>query len=187
MSSIELSIDDLRRIVKDELELHPLCEEIDLFKLIYQAMSGPTHIYPDRDIIAGNIIKEVTLMSAPYLPLIQDIGNSKGFVRVSLFIIDSAFTTTEHIKPFCDAIMDSRLPEEPSSAEIYSLWHKSLDVISEFRTLDHTQLNIIEELIQDQAIPSHSDRYKNSYEPHYRLLHQSLLPKLREIEKRGKQ
>jgi len=168
---------DLRQIIQSELSLHPRLTLIDVYKLIFQALSGPAHIIRNKELVADSIYLEVLGMTDAYLPEYQDIGNGIGYMRLSLGCLLPAKEQGEEIlrqlamllaECMMQSCSDKLIVVSPAEQwELLSPLVKSMVTAS---TDEWKQVNLI---AAKEQIPSHSPLFKQSYQPHYRLIHPS--------------
>ena len=84
---IALNAGDLNSLWDIEATYHPKADLTDIYKLLCQAYYGPTHMGRELALIRKSLAEELKQNRKIYLPLLQDIGNRKGFYRVSLDLI----------------------------------------------------------------------------------------------------
>lgn len=160
--------------LKKELARHPLSEEADLFKFAYQFAYGPEHLIEDFDKAHAVFAEEYEKLSPRRdLPLYEEV--SDDYLRVNLaawkakewddfelfeLFLRSAEPKKDGEKVFTDAIGEiSRLI---LAKELPFEWKKWLVYLAE-----HTQGEI-------QPV-HHSEAYRQSYDPHYRLVERDVL------------
>ncbi len=160
----------IMRIIMLEYYLYNKIELIDIYKLMFQAYFGPTHITGNAAMIKEGIDQECTGMIGNPRVVIQDIGCAKGFVRIGL-----GKDTHIDIESLSIAIIESKL-SEGIDWELWTwIWlHVSCMISSAFPP-EKVQY-IITAYLEKQKIPSHSQGYKEANNPHYRLLKYDLCP-----------
>jgi len=168
---------DLRQIIQSELSLHPRLTLIDVYKLIFQALSGPAHIIRNKELVADSIYLEVLGMTDAYLPEYQDIGNGIGYVRLSLGCLLPAKEQGEEILRQLSMLLAECMMQSCSDklivvspAEQWELLSPLVKSMVTASTDEWKQVNLI---AAKEQIPSHSPLFKQSYQPHYRLIHPS--------------
>lgn len=166
--------EDLIRIIKLEYAIHHRVQLKDLYKLLFQAYYGPSHMSGNISQIKTGIITELKNMKPNKGTLIQDIGNGKGFVRIGLamFAKDDNEARIDHL---CESIEASKL----SSGMDWDDWTDAWFGISNF--LDSyiprpTLREFLIEYVISKRIPNHSDAYKDANDPHYRLIRHEFCP-----------
>lgn len=166
---------DIEQLIKSELSIHPACKLVDIYKLLFQAYFGPAHILKDRDTVANSIRVEALSMQHPYLPLIQDIGNSIGFNRISLSVLlpavqNNEVLLNEQCYQLADSMQQSCLSASPPFT-ISELWKANKEIIIGLYHADRTDWQEITAMAERGSIPSHSDAFKSTYDPHYRVIY----------------
>lgn len=169
-------------IIHTEIDLHPHLTLIDIYKLMFQAYYGPTHMIPDNDIIIKGIINERSSMKHGYQPLLQDIGAGTAFHRISLSILPNLKPVTE-AEILAKYILLSRQAFDTTWPEWKSAWTETLKVMHD-NNIHFVDINDdIDSLFEQRALPSHSPIFHDNYSPHYRLVHYTQLPALLEALK----
>jgi hypothetical protein len=93
MKANKLSTEEVRQLILSELALHPECEHVDLYKLLYQALFGPFHLIRDLGQLKLSISSELWQMSSPYEPHYQQIGQIYTRLSLSALYVDTIFLT----------------------------------------------------------------------------------------------
>ncbi len=188
---LNFSPDELRSILRTELELCPKARLADLYKLLYQAYYGPAHMDPDPVKITRNLRQELRSITDHTGNFCQDIGCGRGFIRINLIaLIDykpipfnqfSSFSDYEHklfcavpaskIKSLTDAILASRIEAGIELAKWRRTWQQALPIVAEFVKPKLEETAFVESLLGTGDLPSHSEIYKELYSPHYRIIH----------------
>ncbi len=196
----EFSTSQLRRIIKAELAEHPKSHYADLYKLLHQAFYGPSHIVPDPAAIAADIREELLTIQNQNCPPVQDIGCGKGFVRLNLIAltgISNPTQTKKHllfnqllreafqnvgsglINLLTESILASRLEGQFTLQDWQASWKSALPVIYEFLFPTFAERALIDACLNTGKMPSHTNDYRYLYNPHYRVIHHSLLGKFK--------
>lgn len=159
-------MEELVSILNAHHNLYPKMQFDDVYKLIYQHCYGPKHMCMSYEDIY-NSIKEESLQSLSTESEILDIGN--GFIRVSIC------KDEESVKRIADLFFKSIQfsNEEISFEKVLISFKKDICDIFNFDEVDFTsKLNSYRE--QGFPIISHSDIYKENYDPHYRVIKKAL-------------
>ncbi|MCB5246050.1 MAG: hypothetical protein WC179_05890 [Candidatus Cloacimonadaceae bacterium] len=192
----DFSLDDIRNIIQEELRLHPRSHYIDVYKLLYQAFYGPSHLEPKREVIIQNLHKELNSMTwktdIPY----QDIGAGKGFFRSNLFSLinfsdfdqnqDSMFISEkissqhlkvreEKIRILTDCILQSYIEDSINWNDWINKWENCVPLVKSIVSPSPEEELYLEYSLAKQVMPTHSEEYRQLYDPHYRVIHHSLL------------
>ncbi len=185
-SNISFTVDELKIILDIELTLHPKSQLVDIYKFLNQASFGPTHMTPDMQVIRNCIIQEfMTIIPDFITEPIQDIGNGKGFVRVNLNSIQAYPNKDFAAEKLTELILESRVQQIDTPNTWNDIWQFSLPTVLELINPSESDVQLIEKLIKDDLLPHHSEIYRQSYTPHYRVIHHTkieefmkLIPKL---------
>lgn len=182
----EFGMADIQKLINQELDIHPGSDCFDLYKLLFQAFYGPTHMIAATSDIIIWIDKEHSGMKKPYLPLVQDIGLGRGFVRMSLSFLDndrqivSTDIDLRCISPadLAEAITLSKLPEGIDANEWFSVWQTIQAVVFQSIKPEIGQIEALNQMALAADTPHHSQMFRDKYEPHYRIVHHSILTQL---------
>ncbi|HQH50743.1 MAG TPA: hypothetical protein PLA08_04980 [Candidatus Cloacimonadota bacterium] len=172
-----LSSHEISLILAQEIDLHPRLEIVDILKLLMQAWSGPTHLTPDFEQVRSSISAELDLMQPGGVPHIQDIGCGRGFLRVDLAYLlqaDNARQLDKEIDLLARQVILSRLNVEPTPKELSRDWSAALPAIQKLYPISSSEAGFANELISSGRLFSHSQSYKELYNPHYRVVHSSI-------------
>ncbi|HPV14405.1 MAG TPA: hypothetical protein PL126_01985 [Candidatus Cloacimonadota bacterium] len=199
---IALNAGDLNSLWDIEATYHPKADLTDIYKLLCQAYYGPTHMGRELALIRKSLAEELKQNRKIYLPLLQDIGNRKGFYRVSLDLIP--FLPKQGEAPVPLSSIPKKLSRtQPSEAQIdymaLLIQESCLEMDVDLRSWKATwrrlwpriearykpSKEITETVVQHVLtadITKHSKNYKSLYQPHYRILHHKLLKTVFDIE-----
>lgn len=165
----------MERIIKKQNKLYPESEMADWFKLFYQSEFGNAHIPEDRNsnfIALKDEIEDKKSNKAD----IEDIGNDN--VRVHLGHLKKIGLSQEL---FVEIMMQSRLLSK-GTREGFSDKVKALE-----KAVKESSLPITEEefytfkesyYAAGCRLISHSERYKEAYNPSYRVIHSEYAKKM---------
>jgi len=159
---------DILEIAEEEHQHHPRALLRDYYKLFFQAGWGQGHFISDSLAAKTYIEQELILIEQPYLPLIQDISHGKGLYRISLSAISQGLISQE---AYLSLFLVNKLTEIS-----WSDWALSWNEISEMLIQTYPELDNSDELefccqaIKKQAIISHSEYFRLTYRPHYRVM-----------------
>ena len=199
---IALNAGDLNAIMDLETKLHPQGDLTDVYKLLCQAYYGPSHMGKELTLIQSSLEKELGKKRKIYMPVIQDIGNRKGFYRISLDLIpyfpkpDSEpiplsslpkklvkkKTEPWQIELVSQMILDSCLEMDVDLRSWKSTWRRLWPRIEARYKPAESVVKIVQQHVAEAAITHHSKRFKDSYQPHYRILHHKVLKRSFDID-----
>ena len=165
----------MRSILLAHAARYPLMEPTDAVKLIYQNEFGGGHLIRDEKKCLEFLRSEhCSVPQSADTPLLEDIGNH--FYRVNLAALDASNITTEEL----------------GSAFIQSSQHRGsmdsfLEKLSVLQSLTCSGLmpfsaEALDAYLSDYekaGFPpvSHSETYRNTYHPAYRVVSQNCLPR----------
>ena len=162
------SISEINTIAEIEHNLHPLANLRDFYKLFFQAYWAQGHFIPDADATESFLQQELTMFDKPYLPLLQDISHHHGLYRVSISAINQNKLTFDD---FLKLFLDNRA--EPVNWSYWAICWQDIQslLLSNYPHLnDSNEIELCAEVITKQAIISHSECFRLTYNPHYRVM-----------------
>ena len=199
---IALNAGDLNSLMDIEATYHPKADLADIYKLLCQAYYGPNYMGKELAAIRKSLAEELKQKRKIYTPLLQDIGNRKGFYRVSLDLIP--YLPEEGAAPVPLSSIPKKLSRtQPSEAQIdymafliqdsclvmdvdirswKATWRRLWPRIEARYKPSEEITEFVVEHVQKAAITKHSKNYKKLYQPHYRILHHKLLKTVFDIE-----
>ena len=159
------------KLIKSEFKLHPKAQLIDYYKLFFQGTFGPEHIISNKNSAIEFLKNE--LEESPIFEEIdyQNISYINEFYRVNINIINKGMITFDD---FMDAFLKSAKIEKEIS---YKEWLEEWGNIENQILLMKIPIENIEQqsselwnIIKNEQIISHSNIYRSTYFPHYRLI-----------------
>ena len=159
----------------------------DVYKSCFQDYMGAEHLVADTASARGYLERELsTTCVEDLLPwLYEPCGTGGRYVRVSLRAVHQGLITADELLNAFIASANS--PQRPSVDQWAEQWHVIANKIDGMR-LDLKQFEQDKELIdsvlnQGQYALSHSQEYREAYNPHYRIVRrdifeQEILPRL---------
>jgi hypothetical protein len=160
--------EDIQKIATIEYNHHPKAMLRDYYKLFFQAYWGQGHFVGDAFSARMYLKQEVSGMQELYNPIVQDISNSKCLYRVSLSVVkEQLISAPDFISAFLDNVHN----------EIdWVLWKKKWDRIRLLLDkwypdlIDAEEIRFIDKSIEQQVLISHSECFRLTYNPHYRVM-----------------
>jgi hypothetical protein len=161
-----------------EFVLFPKANLVDYYKLFYQGTFGPGHIIADRQTAYEALLKEIESCHATELPFLQDISFINPYCRVSLEIIEKKMIEPE---VFFDLLLEScKVVHTLSPIEWNEAWQDLEDILFQIlpKLNEPKLIKMIHDNLYGDRIPMirHSDNFRKTYNPHYRLIRKDLLP-----------
>lgn len=170
--------DDWKRMLLDHFDRYPQMRLEDVIKLLYQRRFGPRHLHgdPSQDVLQTYLDQELATMEIGDKRDLEDIGND--YVRVHLDLIHNGSMTRESLLLALQASMSM-----------------DIDMVGA-RTQFEVELNALTGLCEQDQIPfdkaecesfiqsymqqgirplHHSETYRRTYRPHYRVIHKDHL------------
>ncbi|MCF7930725.1 MAG: hypothetical protein K9L02_04345 [Acholeplasmataceae bacterium] len=171
-----------KEILMNHYHMYPLMQIQDFIKLIYQMVYGPKHFSnnPSLEQIILYLKSELLVLednkSDEY---IEDIGN--GYVRIYL---NHSFNHEGKLNWIAVTFYESMMLELENPEQLKNLFLSAIDdflnlVKSNDIKLDEANCRLWLDTYLEQGIRaiSHSETYRNTYKPHYRVVHQSKFSK----------
>lgn len=169
-------------------EHYPAATLQDIYKSCFQDHFGVAHLLADRANVKGYIEHELATAEAFDEAYYEPCGWQGRFVRVNLAVVRDGLLTADELT---DAFMASA---EFSSDEVTEAWIGEWHAILEVLRAEglHEQLpdfaadsaRLEQMLSEGRYVMHHSASFRESYHPHYRIIHRSIfeeqiLPKLK--------
>ena len=160
---------------------YPLMLPNDFFKLIYQNSHGPHHL--NQNNITMNFYNELSILVSPPKYQLENIGNN--YTRVYL----NPLWNTNDRESVLDAFIKSNMDYKPNM----SLLYEELDLLKELVMSNKININteqflneLDNYLTKGPHAVSHTNNYKNSYDPHYVVIHNNYLNPIRKLFEKNK-
>ena len=160
---------ELRQILSAHAARYPLMTPCDAVKLLYQNEFGGGHLIRDRERAMAFLQAEYeSTPHDPSLPLFEDIGN--GMVRVMLAALDGSAYPPE-------ALMDDFVRSAALHTGTVEAFLQKLEVLRELTREGSLPFSAeaLEGYLQEYTaagcpMVSHSDIYRQTYRPAYRVV-----------------
>lgn len=179
---VSLNRHDLIYLIKKHHQMYPKMELEDDYKLLHQAIFGPKHLLfsPSKERLLDYLNREIDdMMMDSSHEILEYIGN--GFYRVYLNSITLKLVTKEDL---IDAFYESMFIDLGSHDSLQNIMDESLLTLKKFHESSHFDVFSKDIKLKNYPAIHHSESYQKKYEPHYRVIHHSLLPlKLKENQK----
>jgi hypothetical protein len=177
------SDEDVLAIANLEKSYHPAANLLDYYKLFFQANFGQGHFVMNTASAARFLETEmINAIEKPYYPFIQDISNGTHTFRVSLTcIVNRSLSPAQYLRKFLAGVSKPvdwvawRVIWLSLSTFLQSAFPDIEDEFVSWKCL---------EAINDKTIISHSEVFRLTYHPHYRVmqLQDDLVNKLQKME-----
>lgn len=163
--------DKIKKLIKSEFELHSKAQLIDYYKLFFQGTFGPEHIISSRSSARKFLESELEETSIFEERDYQNISYINEFYRVNINVINKEIISFDD---FLDAFIKSaKLENEISNKEWLEEWE---NIEQQILLMKIPMENIKKQskelwkIIEDKQLVSHSNIYRKTYSPHYRLI-----------------
>jgi predicted DNA binding CopG/RHH family protein len=170
----------VKKSVQNMLLKYPNSSLKDIYKSFFQDEFGPGHLLEDHEVAKKYFDQELHKMGNRNRYSIEPCGIGVRFFRANMDLIIGGFlSASEYFELFLDSshdFLEGKLPEWIEKwrliEEIVRPFSDRVDYYEE----DHREIN---RMISDGIVAiHHSERYRKSYDPHYRVLsvrHKSIL------------
>lgn len=169
-------METLEQVLRRHARKYPMMQPTDAVKLIYQNVFGGGHLIRDYAACRTALQREYeNTPQEPHLPLLESIGN--GLVRVMLTAIDGSDYSIQQLGD--DFIRSS----EEHKGNLNGFLIK-LDILRTVTasgafgfTLEELDRYLEEYKSAGYPMVSHSEQYRSSYKPAYRIVLTSIISK----------
>jgi len=164
--------------INTELANYPEAELTDIYKNFFQDAFGPSHMLADTQAVINYLKKELDAAEGFDSLLLQPLGTNHNYYRVNLLLVKNGAITCEEL---VDAFIGSaNLATPPSISNWKKTWDEVLVTIKKmdvrFTNFTSDSIFIDSLLNSGNYVVHHSNKYKQLYNPHYRIVHKDLLP-----------
>lgn len=166
----------MRMGVETMLNRYPEATLQDIYKTMYQDRFGVAHILAERDVMCRYIAKEVGLTVGQCECYYEPCGWRGEYVRVDLRAVRDGLITAERLTDML--IATAALAGDVDAVKWQEEWNTICEVCDDLVVgLDDydSDLQTLSQLAIECQTVHHSDSYREAYNPHYRIVHRSLL------------
>ena len=188
--SVNLSAQDIKTFVSQQMTEYPKSHLLDLYKSCFQDYMGAEHLVSDRERVQSYLNEELNTIDINDLPewYYEPCGIKGRYVRVNLRAVREGVITENML---LDAFIRSANTKRPNVKSWSRRWHKIID------TIDKMNLNLPDYDMEKQFLDSilsvgkyavsHSAAYREAYHPHYRIVERHIFEKeLKPLIEKGK-
>ncbi|MBN1340759.1 MAG: hypothetical protein JXA03_15630 [Bacteroidales bacterium] len=170
----------MEKAILRELELHPKATLVDLYKNFFQGRFGPGHMISNREAALNYLLSELEEAENFDTVKWQAVGYEGRYFRINLSLVRDSIISPDQLT---DAFTGSaNTAEQPTHEAWMSEWNYILSVIESLDLSLPTYLQdlaaIDKNLKNGILVGHHSDIYKNTYYPHYRIVTEEYFDKL---------
>ena len=168
------------RVVAFHVERYPAMEIQDLYKLTFQAAMGSEHAVPDHESARQWLTREMSGLAAnPGEPLTEPLSPDGALVRVNLrALAEHGLESSTVLAAFLTTAQDFR----GSQVRLKSYWNE-LEIMAADGSIpfEEKDLRTYFAVREHEGFPAvrHSETYRDSYEPAYRVVLLDLLKPVR--------
>lgn len=172
----------MRSAVERLLDRYPAATLQDIYKTMFQDRFGVAHLLAERDAVREYIAKEVELAEGEGVEYYEACGWRGDYVRVDLRAVrDGVISLDELADRFMRSaergIAADSLALEEWRIEWLTISSVCRDMLVSLEGYQQDSTKIAELIAEGKYVVHHSRPYNEAYRPHYRIVHQSLIPK----------
>ena len=168
--------------LKKQIELYPESRLQDIYKNFYHGRFGTEHLITNPNAVVEYIEKELQEMDTSYIPLLEYVGWDSNFVRVNLLYLKQNNISA---KVLATAFIESVNYVDTNKANDWlNEWHQIINIIEKEKiqlknyTEDKHYIDSMLAINPKSAI-RHSQEFRDTYKPHYRVVAVSLLENIK--------
>ena len=159
-------------------EQYPLATLQDVYKTFYQDRFGAEHMITDTASVRAYLTSELETSAADSVPnpYYEPTGAKGRFVRVYLRCVNEGLITADLL---FDAFIRSAHPETASANSWAEEWKDIVAAVEQagvFTDIKEDSEQLCEAARINHAV-RHSDAYRNTYHPHYRIVAREIFEK----------
>lgn len=185
----EVNTDEVKTAVERIMADYPAATLQDIYKSFFQDKFGPEHIISDTIAAKKYLLSELNRNDVDSVVVLEPTGIKGNYIRVGLGVIKSGEVD---VSAFLSAFIRSANVADKSVVEQWAgEWAEAVEVIDEMNlNLDNYEVDkeaISDVLQQGRYVMHHSSRYRDAYNPHYRIIAKDIfeteiLPLLKHIQ-----
>lgn len=170
----------MRVAVERLLDHYPEATLQDIYKTMFQDRFGVAHLLSERRVVCDYIAKEMEHAEGECLKYYEACGWRGDYIRVDLRVVRDGVMSIDELT---DRFMRSaECGPKIDSAALEAWQHEwttistvCRDLLVEIDGYQQDSTNIAELIASDRYVLHHSRRYNEAYNPHYRIVHRSIL------------
>lgn len=171
----------IEEFVNRQMTAYPQSHLLDIYKSCFQNYMGAEHLVPDSERAKAYLIKELATVNLNELQpwFYEYCGVDGRYVRVSLrAVLENRITTDALLDAF---IRSANARKRLSVGKLARRWHKIIDTIEdmnlELPDYEHEKLFLDSIIAKGKYATSHSEAYRKTYNPHYRIVERCIFDK----------
>jgi len=159
-------------LLTEHLARRPAMQPRDIYKLLYQGVRGPEHLITSPQAFREYLVSEWETLNPEGDDLLRESIRPDGsLLRLNLRPFKAAGGSLEALTTAC--LETARRPWGTQD-ELQQVWECFVDacIAGSWPSVTLQQVDILTSLLQENKFPPlhHSDRYRELYQPAYRLV-----------------
>ena len=169
-------METLEQVLRRHARKYPMMQPTDAVKLIYQNVFGGGHLIRDPEACCNALQREYECTPQdPHAPLLESIGN--GLVRVMLNAVDANNYSIRQLgEDFIRSSQEHKGNLNGFLIKLEILRKVTASGVFEF-TLEELETYLDKYKSAGYPMASHSEQYRQAYNPAYRIVLASILSK----------
>ncbi len=171
----------IREYVEAELNYYPEARLTDLYKNYFQDAYGPSHLVPDTTQAGAYLDWELKQPDWTDTLLVQPLGIHHDYYRINLILVKNGTIPRDTL--LLGLVKSVPLARKPAIEDWKREWAEVLRVIKKMKpglpdlALDKKRIDDV--LDKGDVVMHHSRHYEETYHPHYRIIHRTVLKRWR--------
>jgi hypothetical protein len=172
---------EIRLAVENQLKQYPESNLQDIYKGFFQDEYGPGHLVENVAFAREYFDLELEEMVSRGRHDAEPCGLGKNFVRVPMDLVkDGLITDEDFFKAFIESSVDFRKPDITTWKQKWGKITHELDRMDlQIPNYERDKAAISKWLDRGETVIHHSDKYNDTYDPHYRIMGKAQWDKLR--------
>jgi len=165
--------------VQNFLEKYPEANLEDIYKGFFQDEHGPGHLLRGVDAPRRFFLGELSEMQSKERHSMEPCGTGHNFFRVSLdVIIDGFVTANTFFQAFIESASAFKLPEIDTWKKKWKQIEVNIQPLKHLISDYDKSLDLLNKrLSQGKVVMHHSKKFTDLYDPHYRIIHKTIIEK----------
>ena len=163
------------KLAQEEFDLHPQANLRDYYKLFFQGTFGPGHFISDIISAIDLIYQELNSSQGFENHFYQKINYRQTFYRVNLVVMKMKFVSLNEFYP--GFLTSSKYESNISMEQWINEWQQIERILRKsslnIQNFEKDSKNLQLLFSNNEFVISHSEQYRKTYNPHYRLFNQT--------------
>ena len=175
--AINLKVSILKA-VRIQLECFPESSLKDIYKSFFQDEFGPGHLLENPEQARAYFEQELDVMKSQGRSNVEPCGRGLRFYRIPMDLIkDGVINAEDYFSAFTTGSSEFAIPDID---EWKKKWSTILTILESLHlrinSFENDSSEILKALKRNDYIMHHSSKYRNLYDPHYRIFSKHCLP-----------